>query len=70
MTNQIRHRMLKQAGRASLLAVCVLVSACSCLPKGELSLDLGIKDRGVASWYGEAFHGKLTGNGEVLIRPP
>jgi rare lipoprotein A len=31
-----------------------------------VSLDLGIKDRGVASWYGEAFHGKLAANGEVF----
>ena len=35
------------------LAACLLFSACSSLPKGELSLDLGIKDRGVASWYGK-----------------
>ena len=46
MTNQIRQNILKQAGRVSLLAAYVIVSACSCLPKGELSLDLGIKDRG------------------------
>jgi len=43
-----------------------LLSACSALPKGELSLDLGIKDRGVASWYGKDFHGKLAANGEVF----
>jgi rare lipoprotein A len=48
------------------LAACLFVSACSSLPKGELSLDLGIKDRGVASWYGKEFHGKLTANGEVF----
>ena len=48
------------------LAGCLLLSACSALPKGELTLDLGIKDRGVASWYGEEFHGKLAANGEVF----
>jgi rare lipoprotein A len=48
------------------LAGCLLLSACSSLPKGELSLDLGIKDRGVASWYGKEFHGKLAANGEVF----
>ena len=48
------------------LAVCFLVSACSSVPKGELSLDLGIKDRGVASWYGKEFHGKLAANGEFF----
>ena len=47
-------------------AACLLVSACSSLPKGELRLDLGIKDRGVASWYGKEFHGKLAANGEVF----
>ncbi len=49
----------------SLLA-CLFLSACSSLPKGELSLDLGIKDRGIASWYGKDFHGKLAANGEVF----
>lgn len=48
------------------LAGCLLLSACSALPKGELTLDLGIKDRGVASWYGKEFHGKLAANGEVF----
>ena len=66
MTNNVRHRMLSQAGPAGLLAACLMVSACSSLPKGETSLDLGIKDQGVASWYGEAFHGKLAANGKVF----
>ncbi|MBA2485315.1 MAG: septal ring lytic transglycosylase RlpA family protein [Nitrospira sp.] len=48
------------------LAACLLLGACSSLSKGELSLDLGIKDRGVASWYGKEFHGKLAANGEVF----
>ncbi len=48
------------------LVSCLLLSACSALPKGDLSLDLGIKDRGVASWYGKEFHGKLAANGEVF----
>lgn len=48
------------------LAGCLLLSACSALPKGELSLDLGIKDRGIASWYGKEFHGKLAANGEIF----
>ncbi|MCK6501682.1 MAG: septal ring lytic transglycosylase RlpA family protein, partial [Nitrospira sp.] len=33
---------------------------------GDFSLDLGIKDRGVASWYGKEFHGKLAANGELF----
>jgi rare lipoprotein A len=63
MMNPVRVTLL---GQASVLAACLLVSACSALPKGEVSLDLGIKDRGVASWYGDAFHGKLAANGEVF----
>ncbi len=51
---------------ALLVAACLLQGACSSLSKGERSLDGGIKDRGVASWYGKEFHGKLTANGEVF----
>jgi len=29
-------------------------------------LDVGIEDRGVASWYGKSFHGKQTANGELF----
>ena len=43
-----------------------MVSACFSLPNGEVSLDLGIKDRGVASWYGKEFHGKLAANGVFI----
>lgn len=57
----------RKAGYALVpLAGCLLLSACSALPKGELTLDLGIKDQGVASWYGKEFHGKLAANGEVF----
>lgn len=46
--------------------VCFSLGACSWIPKGESGLDVGIKDRGVASWYGEQFHGKLAANGEIF----
>lgn len=46
--------------------VCATVSACSWIPKGESELDIGIKDQGIASWYGEQFHGRLAANGEVF----
>lgn len=39
--------------------------ACSWIPKGEPQFDVGIKDRGVASWYGEQFHGKQAANGTI-----
>ncbi len=44
----------------------VLFSACSWVPKGDAQFDVGIKDRGVASWYGEQFHGKQAANGEIF----
>ena len=48
------------------LALCLSVGACSWVPKGEVQLDVGIKDRGVASWYGEQFHGRQAANGEIF----
>jgi rare lipoprotein A len=67
MDKDINNTSHGKAGYAAVsLTVCLFVSACSSLPKGELSLDLGIKDRGVASWYGKEFHGKLAANGEVF----
>ena len=44
----------------------LLLGACSWTPKGEAEFDVGIKDRGVASWYGEQFHGKQAANGELF----
>jgi rare lipoprotein A len=46
------------------LGLGLLLSACSWVPKGASQLDVGIEDRGVASWYGESFHGKQAANGE------
>lgn len=45
---------------------CLTLGACSWIPKGETGLDVGIKDRGIASWYGEQFHGKMAANGELF----
>ncbi|MGZ8393917.1 MAG: septal ring lytic transglycosylase RlpA family protein [Nitrospira sp.] len=67
MDKKFRNASHRRAGYAVVpLAGCLLLSACSFLPKGELTLDLGIKDRGIASWYGKEFHGKLAANGEVF----
>lgn len=49
-----------------LALTCLGFGACSWIPKGETGLDVGIKDRGIASWYGEQFHGKQAGNGEIF----
>jgi rare lipoprotein A len=53
--------------KASLLlgGLGFLATACTCLPKGQADLDVGMKERGIASWYGEGFHGWVTANGEV-----
>ncbi|MBI3805986.1 MAG: septal ring lytic transglycosylase RlpA family protein [Nitrospirae bacterium] len=51
---------------AMSLSLGMLLSACSWVPKGASQLDVGIEDRGVASWYGESFHGKQAANGELF----
>ncbi|MDH4185969.1 MAG: septal ring lytic transglycosylase RlpA family protein [Nitrospira sp.] len=51
---------------AMSLSFGLLLGACSWVPRGESQLDVGIEDRGVASWYGEAFHGKQAANGELF----
>jgi rare lipoprotein A len=48
------------------LSLGMLLSACSWVPKGASQLDVGIEDRGVASWYGKSFHGKQAANGELF----
>lgn len=48
------------------VVVCASLGACSWIPKGESGMDVGIRDRGIASWYGEQFHGRLAANGEVF----
>jgi rare lipoprotein A len=42
-----------------------LLVACTCLPKGQADLDVGMKERGIASWYGRDFNGWLTASGET-----
>ena len=51
---------------AICLSLGMLVSACSWVPKGASQLDVGIEDRGVASWYGKSFHGRQAANGELF----
>ena len=48
------------------LSLGLLLGACSWVPKGASQMDVGIEDRGVASWYGESFHGKQAANGELF----
>lgn len=51
---------------SSAIILCLSLGACSWVPKGDGQLDVGIKDRGVASWYGEQFHGRQAANGELF----
>ncbi|MDF0652262.1 MAG: hypothetical protein CV081_04225 [Nitrospira sp. LK265] len=61
---------LRHSGHSSTtsfaLILCLSLGACSWVPKGDTQLDVGIKDRGVASWYGEQFHGRQAANGELF----
>jgi rare lipoprotein A len=47
------------------LSAGLLLGGCSWIPKGEPEFDVGVKDRGVASWYGGQFHGKQAADGTV-----
>lgn len=49
----------------SLLLAGMGASGCSNIPKGVPDLEVGTKERGIASWYGDAFSGQLTANGEA-----
>ena len=55
-----------QAVFCTLTIAGMLLGACAWIPKGEAQFDVGIKDRGVASWYGEQFHGRQAANGEIF----
>jgi rare lipoprotein A len=67
MKHQIRNKHISSHTSGVLLAaLCLSFGACSWVPKGEAGLDVGIKDRGIASWYGEQFHGKQAANGELF----
>lgn len=55
---------------ASCMSLLTLVcgfglGGCTYVAKGHAEFDLGIKERGAASWYGEDFHGLATASGEI-----
>ena len=64
MTNHTSH--IRQVLLWTITITGMLSGACSWVPKGDARFDVGIKDRGVASWYGEQFHGKQAANGEIF----
>src|SRR5687768_14802047 len=50
---------------ACLVVSGMLLSGCAATSKGRADFDLGMKQRGIASWYGDDFHGRTTAGGEV-----
>jgi rare lipoprotein A len=50
---------------AAVIAGSMVVSGCAGLTKGQADLDIGMKERGIASWYGDDFHGWVTASGEI-----
>jgi len=64
---EVHVNRIERAYRAGLLVpiACLLLTSCTCLPKGISDLDVGMKDRGIASWYGQDFHGWMTASGEI-----
>lgn len=50
---------------ALLIGLGLLGAGCTLLPKGLADFDIGMKERGIASWYGHDFHGWATANGEI-----
>lgn len=65
MYTEIHHSRLASS-KSFAIILCLSLGACSWVPKGDMQLDVGIKDRGVASWYGEQFHGRQAANGELF----
>ncbi len=48
----------------SILLISFIISSCA-LPIGKSPFTPGYVERGVASWYGEQFHGRPTSSGEI-----
>jgi len=62
----VRRRRTQRCNVWVLLATAsLMINACTSLPKGQAEIDVGVKERGIASWYGEDFHGLVTANGET-----
>lgn len=51
--------------QAIVIVSVAALPACSIVPKGLGDYDAGYKALGLASWYGEEFHGRPTASGEV-----
>ncbi len=51
--------------RIYTLLIAVTVAGCAVLPGPSKEYKVGYQEKGVASWYGEPFHGRRTANGEI-----
>jgi rare lipoprotein A len=49
----------------ALFLAMVWMTGCASLSRSPKDYNAGYRERGVASWYGEPFHGRRTANGEV-----
>lgn len=65
MDNAIQSAPRTNSAWAALLVCGLALGACTVLPKGQADLDVGSRELGMASWYGEDFHGWVTANGEI-----
>ncbi|MBI3811160.1 MAG: septal ring lytic transglycosylase RlpA family protein [Nitrospirae bacterium] len=43
----------------------ILTASCASVPRPGGDYSVGYRETGVASWYGEDFHGRPTANGEI-----
>jgi len=43
----------------------ILLTGCAGLTKGQADADVGMKERGIASWYGDDFDGWVTASGDI-----
>ncbi len=64
-TPMFRQPLLVHLKMSAVVLISILSMACTCLPKGNADMDAGMKEQGIASWYGKEFEGYVTASGEV-----
>lgn len=61
----LRKRAAQVAPLAYGLAVALSLGGCAGRAEAPIVVDVGWRQTGIASWYGEPFHGRRTASGEV-----
>jgi peptidoglycan lytic transglycosylase len=51
--------------KTAVFFLAVFAVGCAVLPGVQREYEVGYTEKGVASWYGEPFHGRATANGEI-----